>query len=138
MKLKIIAGIGVFLFVLIISCQSDQQIEFERYFSAGSLTYQTRCQNCHGANGEGLRGLIPPLTDSLFLKFNKSRLACTVKYGLRGKIIVSGRTFEEKMPPGNLPPIEIANVLTYITNSFGNKLGIINNEQVEGDLAKCR
>ncbi|HEY8782814.1 MAG TPA: c-type cytochrome [Mucilaginibacter sp.] len=138
MKLKITAGIGFFLFILIVSCQSDEQIEFERYYSAGSLTYQTRCQNCHGASGEGLRGLIPPLTDSLFLKSNKSRLACSIKYGLRGKIIISGRSYQEKMPPTDLPSIEIANVLTYITNSFGNKLGTINAQAVEGDLAKCK
>src|ERR1700680_910671 len=118
MRLKIISGIGFLLFVLIItgmlnSCQSDAQIEFERYYSAGSLVYQTRCQNCHGTHGEGLLGLIPPLTDSVYLKTNKDALACLVKYGLRGKVVIKNRVFEEKMPPNDLPPIEIANVLTY-------------------------
>ncbi len=138
MKLKIIAGIVFILFVLIVSCQSDEQIEFKRYYTAGSLVYQIHCQNCHGANGEGLQGLMPPLTDSLFLKANKATLACSVKYGLKEKITISKRSFEGQMPPNDdLPPIEIANVLTYVTNSFGNKMGTINADEVGADLGKC-
>jgi mono/diheme cytochrome c family protein len=142
MKLKIISGISIILFVLVVtcmftSCQSDEEIEFKRYYSSGSLVYQTRCQNCHGAHGEGLLGLIPPLTDSGYLKTNKKNLACIVKYGLRGKITIKNRIFEEKMPPTGLSPIEIANVLTYVTNSFGNKFGMITNQQIEKDLAGC-
>lgn len=143
MKLKVIGGISIILFVLVVtgmftSCQSDEQIEFERYYSAGSMVYQTRCQNCHGAHGEGLLGLIPPITDSNYLKINRKNLACIVKYGLRGKVTIKNKIFEEKMPPTGLSPIEIANVLTYITNSFGNKSGTITNQQVENYLAGCK
>jgi mono/diheme cytochrome c family protein len=137
MKLKIFAGIVLLIIVSIVSCRSDEQVEFDRYFSSGSLVYQAHCQNCHGTNGEGLQGLMPPLTDSVFLKANKTTLACSVKYGMKGKITISKRRFEGQMPPNDLAPIEIANVLTYVTNSFGNKMGTINSEQVEGDLAKC-
>jgi len=138
MKLNIIAGIGFIVVLFVVSCQSDEQLEFDRYYSAGSLIYQTHCQNCHGANGEGLQGLMPPLTDPVFLKANKAILSCSVRYGLKGKIIISKRLFVEEMPPNNLAPIEIANVLTYITNSFGNKMGIITSQNAENDLAKCK
>jgi mono/diheme cytochrome c family protein len=138
MKLRIIFGIAFFLVVLIISCQSDEQMDFKRYYSAGSLIYLTRCQNCHGANGEGLQGLIPPLTDQSYLKTNKAILACSVKYGLKGKIIISGRSFEGEMPRNDLASIELAEVLTYMTNSFGNKMGTVTSEQVEADLTKCK
>ena len=137
MKFKVIAGIGFIIMLSVISCQSGQ-IEFERYYTAGSLTYQTHCQNCHGAKGEGLNGLIPPLTDLVFLKTNKNLLACAIKYGFDKKISISGRPFQEKMPPNDLAPIEIANVLTYVTNSFGNKMGTINEQQVQGDIAQCK
>jgi mono/diheme cytochrome c family protein len=142
MKSKIIGGIGFLLSILIIpgmftSCQSDEQIEFQRYYSSGSLVYQIHCQNCHGAHGEGLLALIPPLTDSAYLKANKNVLACLVKYGTKGKVTIQNKAFEGTMPPNNLSPIEIANVLTYVTNSFGNKLGTINNQQVTGDLGRC-
>lgn len=138
MKLKIIAGIGLLLVILIVSCQSEEQLEFDRYYSAGSIVYQTHCQNCHGAKGEGLQALMPPLTDSAFLKANRALLSCSVKYGLKGKISISKKIFEGQMPPNDLAPIEIANVLTYVTNSFGNKMGTITSQQVEIDLRKCR
>jgi mono/diheme cytochrome c family protein len=137
MKLKIIAGVGFLLVILIVSCQSDDQLEFDRYYSAGSIVYQTRCQNCHGSKGEGLQALMPPLTDSVFLKANRALLSCSIKYGLKGKISISKRIFEGQMPPNDLAPIEIANVLTYVTNSFGNKMGTVTSQQVETDLRKC-
>jgi len=142
MKLKITVGFAVLIMMVVIcsiySCQSDEQIEFERYYSAGSLVYQSHCQNCHGTHGEGLQALIPPLTDSGYLKKNNANLACFIKYGLTTKITINNREFDEKMLPNDLPPIDIANVLTYINNSFGNKLGTTPVKQVENNLATCR
>ena len=138
MKLKIITGISLLLAILIVSCQSESELEFSRYYSAGSLVYQSKCQNCHGANGEGLSALIPPLTDSVYLKTNKTRLACLVKYGLKGQLSVHNKTFEGDMPATDLAPVHIAEVLTYITNSFGNKMGTVTSLQVENDLKNCK
>jgi mono/diheme cytochrome c family protein len=142
MKLKVIGAIGTVILLvsmgMFTSCQSDEQIEFDRYYSLGNLIYQGHCQNCHGVQGEGLRGLIPPLNDSAFLKANKVNLACLVKNGLKGKIRVSNRLFEGEMLPAYLPPVEIAEVLTYINNSFGNKSGKFTARQVELDLENCR
>jgi mono/diheme cytochrome c family protein len=138
MKLKIITGIGFLLLALIVACQSDEEQEFKRYYSGGTLIYQTYCQNCHGASGEGLNGLIPPLTDSLYLKTNKAALACAIKYGIKGKISIANKLYEGEMPANNLAPIEIAKVLTYIANSFGNKMSIISSEKVEAELRSCK
>jgi mono/diheme cytochrome c family protein len=137
MKFKVIGAICFLLLALVISCQSDESIEFDRYYSSGSLVYQNHCQNCHGTKGEGLAGLIPPLTDSAYFKINKAKLACAVKFGLKAKLNIAGKSFEGEMPPATLTPIEIAQVLTFITNSYGSKLGIIDNQQVEDDLSKC-
>ncbi|GAA3964338.1 c-type cytochrome [Mucilaginibacter dorajii] len=138
MKVKLIAGILLLITVVVVSCQSDEQVEFSRYYSGGSSIYQQHCQNCHGEKGEGLQSLIPPLTDSIYLKNNKTLLACFLKNGLKGKIIINKREFDDEMKPDELAPIEIAKVLTYVTNSFGNKMGVINLQMVEGDMAKCR
>lgn len=138
MKLKIIGFISVIVILFIVSCESDESIEFKRYYSTGAQVYQTHCQNCHGAGGEGLSSLIPPLTDSIYLKNNKTALACFVKYGLKGQIAIKGKAFDDAMPANNLSPIEIAQVLTYIGNSFGNKLNTINLQQTERDLSKCK
>ena len=137
MKIRLISIICAALAVLVISCQSEDQVEFNRYFSAGSAVYQVHCQNCHGAKGEGLQGLIPSLSDSAYLKSNKHQLACFVKNGLKGQINVSGKQFEGEMPPNDLAPVEIAQVLTYVTNSFGNKSATITTELANVDLAKC-
>lgn len=139
MRWVFVFGIGLLLAVLAASCQSDEQIEFARYYSGGSVLYISHCQNCHGEKGEGLRDLIPPLTDSTYLSNNRPSLACYLKNGLKGKITVAGRNFEGEMPAANdLSPIEIAKVLTYVTNSFGNKAGLLNLQQVQKDLENCK
>ncbi|MBB6109422.1 c-type cytochrome [Mucilaginibacter lappiensis] len=140
MKLAFITGIGLlFIVALVASCQSDEQVEFNRYYSGGSVLYLAHCQNCHGEKGEGLQALIPPLTDSVFMKQNRPSLACYIKNGLKGKLSIVGREFEGEMPAAaDLSPIEIAKVLTYVTNSFGNKQGLIDLQQVQADLKNCR
>ncbi|SEP07307.1 cytochrome c [Mucilaginibacter sp. OK283] len=138
MKFKVTGGILLLLIVIFFSCQNDGQLEFNRYYSGGSVIYLTRCANCHGTKGEGLQALIPPLTDSGYLKKNKNALACFLKNGLKGQININNKTFDGEMPADSLAPIEIAKVLTYVTNSFGNKLGTINLQQVQGDLEKCK
>jgi mono/diheme cytochrome c family protein len=139
MKLKVIGGIGLaVLTVLFFSCQSDEQLEFSRYYSTGSVVYQSKCQNCHGVNGEGLAALIPPLTDSAYLSANKAALACYIQYGLKGNINIAHKSFEGQMPNNDLTPIEIAEVLTYVTNSFGNKTGTVTALQVGETLKNCK
>jgi mono/diheme cytochrome c family protein len=138
MKLKIAIGILFLVVIVIVSCQNDKQLEFEHYFSNGRSMYQDHCQNCHGQQGEGLKDLIPPLTDSIFLKNNITVLPCSIKFGLKGKFTIANRQFDSQMPPNDLAPIEIAEVLTYVTNSFGNKAGTITSAQVDGDLAGCK
>jgi mono/diheme cytochrome c family protein len=130
--------IGLILIALTFSCQSDEQIEFNRYYSAGTAIYQAHCENCHGEKGEGLQSLIPPLTDSTYLKNNRTSLTCYLKNGLKGKLTVHSRSFEGEMPASDLSPIEIAKVLTYVTNSFGNKMGLINLQEVQNSIEKCK
>jgi mono/diheme cytochrome c family protein len=137
MKLCIISGICFLLFGLIYSCQSESSIEFNRYYADGAIVYETHCQNCHGSKGEGLGALIPPLTDAAYLKTNRALLACDIKYGLKAKITIANKQFDDEMPADNLSPIEIAQALTYTANSFGNKLGLINDDEVNAGLGKC-
>jgi mono/diheme cytochrome c family protein len=138
MKLKLAIGLLLSCVVLVISCQSNEDLEFKRYYSSGMLIYQNKCQNCHGEKGEGLSALIPPLTDSVYLKANRGNLACIVKYGLSGQLNLAGKTFEGQMPANDGAAIHIAEVLTYITNSFGNKMGTITTQQVNTDLLNCK
>lgn len=123
---------------IIYSCQSAQEIEYAKYMSNGKDIYVSRCQNCHGQNGEGLGDLAPPLTDTLFLKNNKADLACIIKNGSNKEMVINGKTYEGKMPSFNLADIDVAQVTVYITNSFGNKQGMYTYEQVSKDLNACK
>jgi len=138
MKGKIIGFICLLaFFAMIYSCQSDASIEYSRYYSGGAVVYHDHCRNCHGDKGEGLNGLIPPLTDTVLLKNDKNKLACQLKSGLNGKITVNGKEFDGTMPSSDLTPIELAQVITYVTNSFGNKQEMFTDDEVQGALNKC-
>ena len=137
MKIKIISGICLLLMVLVYACESDDSIEFKRYYTSGAGVYHDHCQNCHNNNGDGLAELIPPLTDTTFLKTNKSNLPCIIQNGLKAPIKISGRVFNGSMPAVSLTPIEIAQVITYVGNTFGNKLGLVSDDEVGVDLGKC-
>ncbi len=120
------------------SCQSESEIEYKKYYTIGKSVYQNQCQNCHAENGEGLAGLIPSLQKADYLSKNKSKLACLVQNGLQGLIVVNGKFYNGKMPAQTqLAPIEIAEVITYITNSFGNNQGVYKLEKVSLDLENC-
>jgi mono/diheme cytochrome c family protein len=109
-------------------------MKFEHYYANGRRLYAQHCQNCHAADGKGLGQLIPPLTDTILLKKNRHQLACLIKNGLSGKIIVNGKEYSSEMPANPaLAPIDLAQLVTYITNSFGNKQGPYTVDQVQED-----
>ena len=136
MRNKILLGIFmVALASIIYSCQSAQQLEQDRYYVNVRDIYMAHCQNCHRAKGEGLGELAPPLTDTVFLKENKRQLAGYIKHGLEGPITVGGKVYNEKMPAeDNMADIDIAQLIVYITNTFGNNQGMYTTEQVAADL----
>jgi len=130
-----------FLTVLIIffySCQTAEQVKQDAYFVNGRDLYIKHCQNCHGAAGEGLGALTPPLTDTAYLKDNKHQLACFIKNGLTVPVKVHGEVYEDKMPGFNLADIDVAQLIVYVTNSFGNNQGMYTYEEIAADLKRCK
>jgi len=121
------AGVALLLiYMLFQACQSEQAIRTAQYTVNGQKLFTAHCQNCHGAKGEGLGKLYPSLTDSTFLIGHRKQLPCIVKNG------------GVEMPPNpQLTPIEVAYVLTYIGNSFGNEMGIFTLEEVQEALTTC-
>ncbi len=125
--------------VVINACQSQGDVELSQYVANGKDIYLARCKNCHGANGEGLGELAPPLTDTIFMKVNKQKIACYIKNGADEPMVVNGKTYHEKMPGfKDLHTIDIAQVTVYITNTFGNKQGMYTQREVADDLANCK
>jgi mono/diheme cytochrome c family protein len=124
---------------MIYSCQTSDELKQQVYYTNGRDLYIKHCQNCHGARGEGLGKLSPPLTDTTFLKTNKHQLACLIKHGSDTSIIVNKESYEGKMPDNSkLANIDIAQLIVYITNANGNKQGIYTQDEVGKDLRECR
>jgi mono/diheme cytochrome c family protein len=124
---------------MIQSCQNETSINFKRYYVNGKGIYEKSCQNCHGSDGQGLGTLYPPLTDSTYLKLNRNKLACIIRNGQSGIVKINNLSYDGIMP-GNqaLADIDIAQVIVYITNSFGNKQGFYDSEIAKNDLLKCK
>jgi nitrite reductase (NO-forming) len=74
-----------------------------------------------------LPGAIPPLAGSDFLAKNENpRVIRVVLNGLSGPVRVNGSTFDSAMPPlGHLSDDDVANVLSYVFNSWGNDRGLV-------------
>jgi nitrite reductase (NO-forming) len=64
--------------------------------------------------------VFPPLASSDFLNADKNRAIKIVINGRQGEVIVNGRKFNNSMPKFPLGDDDIANVLTFVYNSFGN------------------
>lgn len=123
------------VYFLVTNCQGEQTIKTAQFYTNGHKLYVQHCQNCHGEKGEGLGTLYPPLTDTDYLEQNRTNLPHIVRYGMSGEITVGGQEFNMEMPANpQLSTVEIAYLLTYITNSFGNKAGIYDTEEVENNL----
>lgn len=127
------------LVAIIVSCQSQEEMDLQNYISSGRSIYQAKCQNCHGEKGEGLNTLAPPLTDTVYLKDNKDKIACIIKNGLDEKITIHGVEYDEKMPAfKELTDYEVAQVMVFITNSFGNNQGFTHYKKIEALLKNCK
>jgi mono/diheme cytochrome c family protein len=80
------------------------------------------CMQCHQETGLGLPGQYPPLAGSEFVLGDKRRMAAIILNGLSGPVTVKGANFSATMPPwATRDDEEIAGVMTYVRNSFGNK-----------------
>ena len=96
------------------------------------------CANCHMEDGKGLEGLIPPLAGADYLNDHRGQLACIIRYGQEGEIEVNGRSYNQIMTGiPELNEVEIANVLNYVFNSWGNEQTFISPDEIEEQLKAC-
>lgn len=104
-----------------------QEIQQER----GKKVFLTSCFACHMANGEGLPGVFPPIAGSDFLKADKDRAIKAVIKGLSGPITVNGKPYNNMMPPLEFTDDQVADVLTYVMNEWGNRFGSVSTADVK-------
>ena len=106
---------------------------FAQAMKKGAATYAV-CGGCHQGSGMGVPGQFPPLAGSEFVQGGTERLIRIALNGVQGAITVKGTGFNT---PGGMPPQglmlgdqDIANVITYIRNSFGNEGPMVTKEMV--------
>jgi len=97
----------------------------------GKATFQGTCSTCHQAEGQGLSPVFPPLAKSDYLMADKERSIRILLEGLTGEVTVNGEKYNNVMPPwAHLTDHELADVLTYVRNSFGNQGEPVSPEEV--------
>ena len=108
-------------------------------YRQGQILYENFCANCHMEDGSGLQGLIPPLAGADWVRDNQNELACAIRYGMKGEMVVNGKTYNEYMPGvQRLSDFEITNVINYVNHAWGNDYGYMKYEDVNEALEDCK
>jgi len=109
-----------------------QDPKLEASIERGSEIYADFCVTCHLEDGEGVAYTFPPLANSDYLLQNREESIKGVKYGRNGELIVNGVTYNNTMAPLGLEDEEVADVMNYILNSWGNSSSkIVTVDEVE-------
>ena len=105
----------------------------------GKIVYTNFCLACHQADGYGVPNLNPPLVKTPGVMGAKPYLINLILKGSRGQVEIEGETFNNAMPPQTyLTDAQIADVLTYIRNSFGNQQSAVTPLEVKAARAKLK
>lgn len=102
----------------------------------GKTVFDTYCLPCHQADGKGVPGMNPPLVKTKWVLGDKKALIVILLKGLDKEIEIKGDTYNNVMPAqSSLTDQEIADVLTYVRNSFGNKASAVSLAEVKKQRA---
>ena len=122
---------GAMALTTLTQCFTDKQ-------NQGQKLYVQHCQSCHMEDGSGLRGLIPPIAKADYLQTHRDELACLIRNGADGPMVVNGIEYNKAMPGvPSLREDEITNLLNYIQTNFGNKNKRFTFPEVEVLLEEC-
>jgi len=100
---------------------------------SGQTIYQQQCATCHGADGQGVAGVFPPLAGSEWVQGDDETLARILLHGLQGPVEVDGRPYNSVMPAfgERLSDAEIAATLTYVRSLWGNNAADVTESDVQ-------
>ncbi len=116
--------------------QKEFSPEVKESIARGGEIYNNFCASCHLSNGEGIKGVFPPLKNSDWLKDKQEASIHAIKFGLRGPITVNDVEYDNLMPSLGLSDDEVADVMNYINNSWGNNYGDPVTEEEVAAIAK--
>ena len=107
------------------------EVEVPEELLAGKKVYDALCGACHMSNGKGVPSMNPPLNKTEYVLGDKDRLIGIVLNGLQDPIEINGETFQNIMAShAFLSDQQIADVLTYVRQSFGNNASPVTVEEV--------
>lgn len=112
---------SIFAVLTLIGMSFPSEGDWEASKERGKEVYQDYCITCHMGTGEGLEGVFPPLAKSDYLMKHPEKAAYAIKYGQSGEIVVNEVTYNSFMAPLGLSDDEVADVMNYIMNSWGNE-----------------
>mgnify|MGYP001355133371 FL=1 len=118
--MKLFVGI-IGLFIIYEGTWLYQKKPLEQSIADGKEIYNDFCVQCHLENGEGVSGVFPPLAKSDYLLNNIEMSIRGLKYGLSGPIVVNGEEYDGVMQNQGLDNLEIADVMNFILNNWGNE-----------------
>lgn len=105
----------------------------------GKDIYGRYCLTCHQADGGGVPRMNPPLIQTEYVNGNKQRLIGIVLNGMNVPLEINGESYENPMAShAFLKDQQIADVLTYIRSSFGNKSSAVTAAEVKAVRAKIK
>lgn len=112
-------------------------IASQKSIERGKVVYQKTCIACHQKDGGGVMGLNPPLIKTAQVLGNKQSLVTILTKGLNKPVEIEGDVYTNTMPPqANLTDQQIADVLSYVRNSFGNKASVVSEAEVKKNRGK--
>lgn len=100
-----------------------QKEQTARILEKGRRTYQAKCSVCHGASGNGDDRNYPPINNSEWLTEKEpGTIARIIKNGIKGPIKVKNKEWNSTMPPPGIANAEeLAPLMTFILDNFGNR-----------------
>jgi mono/diheme cytochrome c family protein len=106
---------------------ASRQTPVKTSIARGKIVYTNVCLACHMSYGEGVPNMNPPLINTVYVLGNKTTLIKIVLHGFNEDVEINGQTYSNTMSPhDNLTDQQIADVLTYVRRSFGNKASRVN------------
>jgi mono/diheme cytochrome c family protein len=111
----------------------------KKNMEAGKKVYDTYCLVCHQQDGAGVPRMNPPLIKTSFVLGDKKKLINIVLKGMNEEVEIEGNYYTNVMAPHDfLQDQEIADLLSFVRNSFGNKASMVSAAEVKAERAKIK